>query len=163
MPGLFWIVAWLLLVALAIGAFFGAPYLPILSSEQRRLLRDLDLKPGQSIIDLGSGDGRLLLAAAKLGIRATGYEISPILWLISVLRTWPYRKLVRVKLGNFWNLDWPPADVVYLFLITRYMSKIEGQLAKRLTSPTVVVSYAFALPSRKLWKKKGAAFLYRYP
>ena len=45
--------------------FFGAPYLPTFNKVQNTALDLLDLKPGQTLIELGSGDGRVMREAAK--------------------------------------------------------------------------------------------------
>lgn len=159
---------WLLaLVALAImfglGAWLGAPYLPILRRDAEPLLALADLKPGQTLIDLGSGDGRLLRAAAKSGAKAIGYEINPLLVLISRVVCWRYRRLVTIHLANYWALTLPPADVIYVFLIERYMARLDDKLTREITRPTRVISLAFEIPGRTVESRTSSAFSYRYP
>jgi hypothetical protein len=79
-----WII--LLLVILAfqfVVLFLGAPYVPTLPKQREAALDLLKLKPGQTLIDLGCGDGAMLIAAAKRGINSVGYEINPLLALIA--------------------------------------------------------------------------------
>ena len=52
---------------------FGAPFLPTLKNQIEAIFELLDLKEGQTLIELGSGDGRILLEAAKRGINVVGY------------------------------------------------------------------------------------------
>lgn len=58
---------------------FGAPYLPTLKPQIKIALDMLDLQPGQTLIEIGSGDGRVLKAAAERGWNAVGYELNPVL------------------------------------------------------------------------------------
>jgi 16S rRNA A1518/A1519 N6-dimethyltransferase RsmA/KsgA/DIM1 with predicted DNA glycosylase/AP lyase activity len=102
----------LIVLPFGIGAILGAPYLPILRRDSDRLLKLAGLKPGQTLIDLGSGDGRLLKAAAAQGIRCIGYEINPYLVFISRLVCWRYRHLVTIHTADFWHTPLPPADAI---------------------------------------------------
>jgi SAM-dependent methyltransferase len=149
--------------AFALAGLVGAPYVPILSRDRRPLLDLAGLKPGQTLIDLGSGDGQLLRLAASRGIRCIGYEINPFMIAISWLVTWRYRRLVTIRLANFWDVKLPPADVIYVFLIPRLMSKLDRKLAAEITHPTRIISYAFEIPSRKPNQQTKNTFLYEYP
>ncbi len=63
----------------AIDSFFELPFIPAKKSKVPTIIKLAQIKPGDTVIDLGSGDGRLLFAAAKLGARAIGYELNPYL------------------------------------------------------------------------------------
>lgn len=154
-----WLLAGLA-ICFGLGTFFGAPYLPIRRHEREAALDLAGLKPGETIIDLGSGDGTVLLAAARRGATAIGYELNPLLWLWSWLRTRRYRKQISVRLQNYWLTQLPPADVVYTFLLDRYMSRLNRKLERELSYPTRVVTHVFELPRRPA-AKKGMNFLYR--
>lgn len=157
-----WIVIFLL-AAFALAAIVGAPYVPLLRAQIKPMLDALDLKPGQSLIDLGCGDGRLLKAAAKQGIKGIGYEINPWLYLVAQINCFKYRRIVRVHLANYWQADLPPADAVFVFLIGRYMGKLDRYLSARLKRPTRVVSYVFEIPERKAKVRGSNFFVYQYP
>jgi ribosomal protein L11 methylase PrmA len=58
---------------------FGAPYLPTLDKPMKAALELAELKPGQTLLELGCGDGKVLIAAAKQGVHATGFELNPLL------------------------------------------------------------------------------------
>lgn len=155
-------LGFLLLAALAVGlgAFFGAPYLPTHQQAIKPALALLNLKPGELLLDLGAGDGRLLVAAAKLGWRVVGYELNPLFWLICYCRIWRWRRHAKVKLANYLNQDWPDDTVaVYIFGSTRAMSA----LVKKLNSwprPIRVVSYGFKLPGHIPSRTKNGFFVY---
>src|SRR5579872_2858900 len=57
----------------------GAIYVPTSMRGVREMVKLIDPKPGDKIIDLGSGDGRILIACAERGASAVGYEINPLL------------------------------------------------------------------------------------
>lgn len=150
-----------ILVVLAFGAviLFGAPYLPTLSKQIDAGLDLLDLKPDQTLLELGSGDGRVLVAAAKSGLQVVGIELNPILVVVSWLRTWRYRRQVRIIWGNFWRTPWPPADGVFVFLHDRFMPKLDARMQK---IEVPLISYAFQIPGKKPAATKDGIFLYKY-
>ena len=158
------LLATLLIVSLmfGLGAILGAPYLPILRRDSTKLLDLAALKPGDTLIDLGSGDGRLLRSAAARGIKSIGYEINPMLVLISRIVCWRYRNLVTIHLADFWHATLPPADTIYVFLIERYMQKLDQKLAREIHQPTRVVSFVFELPGRKPIKQNTNTHVYEY-
>ena len=92
--------------------FFGAPYLPTLKKQQQEALDLLDLQPGQLLLELGSGDGRLLRMAADRGINVIGYEINPILFLISKISCIGYGDRIQIKLANFWSVELPECECI---------------------------------------------------
>lgn len=139
----------------------GAPYLPTLKRQREQAIDLAGLKPGQTIIDLGSGDGAMLLAAASRGLNAIGYEINPLLVLVSLFRTLRYRRQVRVVWGNFWRAKLPAADAVFVFLIPRHMRGID-ELMNCQGKPMKLITYAFKIPGKKIATKKGAIFIYNY-
>lgn len=143
--------------------FVGAPYVPVLSPQKEEAFRLLNLKPGQHLLELGCGDGRVLVAAAERGIRATGYEINPVLALISWLRTRKYGGSVTVIWGNYWNKDWPAADGIFVFLLDKYMQKLDKKIILTYPGKKIkIVSFAFKIPNREIKKEKLGLFLYQY-
>jgi len=158
----FVLVLLIFVLAFGLGAWRGAPYVPILRRPAEDLLELADLRPGQTLIDLGSGDGRLLRLAARRGIRGIGYEINPWVYAVSLLVCWRYRKLVTLHLADYWLVKLPRADAIAVFLIQRYMSRLDTKLTEELTSPTTLVSYVFALPDRMPEKTTKNAYRYYY-
>ncbi len=161
----FWVI-WIagVLMVLTYGAvlMFGAPYFPTLKQPVEEGLDLLGLKSGQVVYDLGCGDGRLLKAAAKRGLRAVGYELNPFVFLYAWFTTLRYGRQVKVRFGNFWSKDLAKADGVFVFLITHFMDRLDTKLASELRPGTLVVSHAFKLPGRKVVRKKGAMLLYEF-
>ena len=158
-----WIVAIIILLVCFAGVLlFGAPYLPTLRPQIKAALELAELKKGQTLIELGCGDGRVLLAAARQGINVVGYELNPLLAAIAWLRTLPYRRQVRVIWGDFWRADWPPADAAFTFLLPRYMARLDATCRHYHHRPLKLVSFAFQVPGKKPSAEKRGVFLYRY-
>src|SRR5438105_4258164 len=118
-----WLVLLVILLCFAVVVLFGAPYLPTLKPQVKTALELADLKPGQTLLELGCGDGRVLIAAAKRGCNAVGYELNPIMAAFCWLRTRRYRRQIRVVWGDFWQKTWPPADAIFTFLLPKFMSR----------------------------------------
>jgi SAM-dependent methyltransferase len=165
-------MAWFLAIAAAFAVsfgfvlMFGAPYLPTLKLQVNAALELVDLKPGDTLLELGCGDGRVLIAAAQRGYRAVGYEFNPMLFLIAWLRTMRYRRQVRIIYGNFWSKNWPPAEAIFTFLLPKYMYKLDRKIMHELArSPKTsikLVSFAFTIPNKKPVEQKSGVFLYEY-
>ena len=153
-------------IVLLFGAvvFRGAPYVPTLRRSVSDALDLLNLKHDALVIDLGSGDGSVLKAAARRGYRALGYEINPVLYLIAKLRCLPQKSRVTVRLRDFWLADWPnDAQAVFVFLAGPHMKHLARKLKKEMTTrrdPLFVVSYGFAIPGHLPKKISRGMYLY---
>lgn len=150
-----------IIFALAFGlvVFVGAPYLPTLTPQIEAAFDLLDLKKGQKLLELGCGDGKVLILAAQKGYEAVGIEINPFLAAIARLRTRRFGNKVRVIWGNYWLLDWPRCDGVYAFLIDSFMPKLEERMR---SYGGKMASVAFRIPNRSISREKNGVFLYEY-
>ncbi len=160
-------MAWFILLSILAVCFagvllFGAPYVPTLAPQVKAALRLAGLKPGDTLLELGCGDGRVLIAAAGQGINAVGYELNPLLFLVAWSRTRRYRGQIKVVWGNFWRQDWPPAEAVFTFLLARYMPKLDKKLMHYSPKPVKLVSCAFTIPNRKPDAEVSGVYLYTY-
>lgn len=160
---IFWLGLLGLLILLQFAVLFGPPYLPTRRRQRQEALRLLDLKQGQTLYDLGCGDGSLIKEAAKQGTRAVGYEINPLLAGIAWLRTRRERERVKIILGNFWKADISDADGVFVFLAEQFMKRLDKFMSGQKNKKTIkLVSYGFSIPGKKSIAKKGAMLLYLY-
>lgn len=158
-----WLLALLLFLPFAIVLLVGAPYLPTRKKQVNEALDLLALKPGELLVDLGCGDGVVLVEAAKRGIRAEGYELNPLVCAVAYVRTWRYRKLVTVKCRDFWSVKLPQeTQAVYTFLLDPYMEKLDAKLVKELPKGGKLLSYTFTIPGKKPAASHGACYLYKY-
>lgn len=122
----FWIFAAVVFIFGFVVAF-GAPYVPSLRKEVRKAFEDLyPIGENDVIVDLGSGDGSVLVEAARLGAKGYGYELNPVLVLISRLRL---KRRARIAMANLWNVDLPKeTTLVYIFAVTRDTKRFEKYL-----------------------------------
>jgi len=158
-----WLVVLIILLAFQfVVLFFGAPYVPTRRAQRETALDLLNLKAGQTLVDLGCGDGAMLIAAARRGINAVGYEINPVLAVIAWLRTRRFGKKVKIVQGNFWHKKWPPTDAIFVFLTHRYMERLHQNMQKRFNHPVKLVTYGFSIPNKKPKASREACFLYKY-
>jgi hypothetical protein len=157
-----WSLAAIIFVCFVFVVAFGAPFLPTLKSRAPDALKLLGLKPGQTLVELGSGDGRLLRLAAEQGIYAIGYELNPLLVMWTYLVHWRYRKYITIRLGNFWHHKFPEADGIYTFLLDPYMPKLDKKITQEITKKVKLVSFAFEIPGKKPVKEINGMRLYTY-
>lgn len=142
---------------------FGAPYLPTLSPQIKTAFEMLELKPGQTVLELGCGDGRVLVEAARRGLKATGYELNPILVLCARIYTWRYRHQVKIIWGNYWAMEWPETDGIFVFLLDKYMKKLDKKIMQTYEGRKIkLVSFAFQVPGRRAVSERSGLFLYNY-
>lgn len=113
-------------ISAAWASWRAAPYVPTWGSDVQRLLDLAEVKAGERVVDLGSGDGRIVLAAAKRGATATGYEISVLPYLVSILRRlWsPVRMRTAFRFVDLFHADLQSVDVVIVFLLPSSVKKL---------------------------------------
>jgi 16S rRNA A1518/A1519 N6-dimethyltransferase RsmA/KsgA/DIM1 with predicted DNA glycosylase/AP lyase activity len=141
---------------------FGAPYLPSLSPQIKAALELADLKKGDRLLELGCGDGKVVLAAARQGIKVVGYELNPLLAAVAWLRTRRYSNKVQIVWGDFWNKPWPEAEAIFVFLLPKYMPKLDNVIMRKASKPVKLVSFAFVIPEKQAVKQKAGVYLYHY-
>ncbi len=159
------VVLAILFVPFGLVVLFGAPYLPAHKKAIDDALSLIKVSKDGRILDLGCGDGKFLVAAAKKGYNCTGYEINIFLFLIVKLRLLKYKN-ADVMLGNLWNKDFSEdIEVIYVFLLDKYMFKLDKKMkteAKRLNKNLSLVSYVFKIPNKKPVKEVGGVRVYEY-
>lgn len=146
----------------AIGALRGAPYVPTLRRQMDVALDLLDLQPGETLLELGAGDGKVVKAAATRGLKVVAYEINPLLCMIAQMRIGRYHKNVRIYCQDYWQVPLPKCDGVFIFGIARIMPRMEKKLSVELKPNTPVVSFAYTFPGKKILRKTKGVFLYRF-
>jgi SAM-dependent methyltransferase len=153
-----------LVLAFGFVVFFGAPYVPSHRSDLDDAFDTLyKVTSRDLLLDLGSGDGIVLRAAARRGASAVGFELNPLLVAVSRLLSRRYPK-VTVRPANMWREHFPErTTLVYAFAVHRDVQKLADKLqheANRLQRPLHFISYGFEVPTLGKFKKTGAHFLY---
>ncbi|MGC8856949.1 MAG: SAM-dependent methyltransferase [Anaerolineae bacterium] len=144
--GLVLVLGWLWLL---VPAWYGTPFVPTRPERIRAALRLAQLKPGETLYDLGAGDGRVLLLAVKeFGAQAVGIEVGPLQWARGRGNLWfnGIRRGVRLERGDFWQADLSAADVVFVYLTAAQMPRLQKKLAAELRPGARVVTVAADLP-----------------
>lgn len=146
--------------------FFGAPFVPSFQKESgidfESLFDTLRERGVKRIIDLGSGDGRVVIEFAQHGFTATGIELNPllVLWSRRKVRQAGLQGEARIKWGNFWNTDLKEYDAVFMFQFATANKLLAKKLKEELNKGSVVISAGFELPGSILVKKVSPFFLY---
>ena len=148
----------LLCIFLVSAAFAGisfAPWVPTWKKDLPRIFKLANLQPGETFYELGCGNGRVVMYAAKnFNVKAVGLEISLLFYLICKIRQLFNSNLNLIfKLKSLFKEDLSQADVVYFFgmpkpLKERLRSKLESELKPQ----TRVISYAFPIEG---WSPKA--------
>ena len=158
-----WVILFLLLLPFAVVLLVGAPYLPTRKKQAEQALDLLDLKAGEVFVDLGCGDGVMLVHGARRGLKCYGFELNPLVFAVAWLRTWRYRKNVQVSMRNFWHVPLPvETRGIYVFLLDQFMEKLDSKMKKEAKKGTKLLSYTFKIQGKKHVKEVGPMTLYRY-
>ena len=158
------ILIFLVVLLFGIVVFRGSPYVPSQTAHVRAAFSKLyQLGEDDLLVDIGSGDGVILREAAKTGARAVGYEINPILVLISRFACRKYKN-IQVKLADFWFANLPDkVTAVYVFSVTRDVKKIINHIqseSNRLNREIYIIGYGSEFDEIKSIKNVGPHFLY---
>lgn len=135
-----------------------APYVPTKMDQIREVLKLAGVKKGKKFYELGSGDGRVVFAAAKLGASSVGIEQSWLRVLYSRLKKVKNTKFLH---GNIFSKDYKDADVVYIYLLHKGVARLEEKLQKELKTGTVVITQTYHFPNWKPFKKLDNFCFYR--
>ena len=152
----------------AIDVFLDLPYVATKKEKVGTIIKLANIKRGETVIDLGSGDGRLLFAAAQKGAKAIGYEINPFLIFLTKLKSQfsppQVRDLILTKRQNLWHTDLAVADVIFVYGRKKTMPRFEKfiyQNAKRGARIIVNTDKTKPFPNKKPLKSGNGIFLYK--
>jgi SAM-dependent methyltransferase len=126
-----------------------ATYFPTPEPVVQEMLQAVDLKPGEVHFDLGSGDGRIVLAAAgDFGADSTGFEIDPDLVTVSRnrIRRAGLSGHARILSQDLQKADFQNADVITAFLTPEGLVQLEPVLRAEVRPDVRVVAYKFPVP-----------------
>lgn len=163
MPIFFMILVVILAISVTWTSFVGAPWVPTSMSMVHKMLKLADVGPDDIVYDLGCGDGRTIITAARrYGARAVGVEIDPLryLWCRALITVLDLRDRVQVVYGDFFSQDLSDADVVTCYLLQDTNNRLEGKLGQELRPGTRVVSNTFTFPGLLKVRQDGEAKLY---
>ena len=146
--------AWLAVAAPADPPRAPRPGIPFLATPQdvvEKMLELAKVKREDLVYDLGCGDGRIVVTAArKYGCKAAGYDIDPECVRMSRdnVQKHDVGRLVTIEKRDVFTLDLSKADVVALYLLPRMNERLLPQFGK-LRAGARIVSHAFEIPGVK--------------
>lgn len=128
------------------------PFVPASTSQVNNVIKALHAprRFGMTVVDIGSGDGRIVIKAAAHGFHATGYELNDWLVLYSKFQAWKSGSSSRAKFyrKNLWKADYSIFDNVVIFGVEEMMADLEKKLLKEMKIGSKIVACRFPLPSR---------------
>lgn len=146
----------------------GLPWVPAREKRIRKALRMASLQPGERLYDLGAGDGRVLVIAAReFGAYAVGIEISPVHCLIARFRALlsGYNRRIIIRCGSFFSTGIEEANVIFAYVTPAHATRLKPYLEKQLRNGVRVVTLSAEMEG---WQPEDIdnadlVFLYRMP
>jgi SAM-dependent methyltransferase len=140
------------------------PFVPTPPEVVDRMLEMAQVKSGDVIYDLGSGDGRIVIQAAKrYGVKGVGIEIDA--QLVQRAKNNAFKEkvehLVEFRLQDALTVDISPATVVTLYMLPEFNAKLRPIFEKQLKPGSRVVSHDFEIQGwvpDKVERIKGDVF-----
>lgn len=144
-----------------------APYVPSSDEMVKKMLELAELKRDEVLYDLGSGDGRVLILAARdFGVKAVGVEMRDDLVKETQKKIHDLKLEDQVKIiqGNIMEADISGADVITFYLTDSGNAKLKPKLEKELKNGCRVISNSFEIPGWQPVKVSDASWykIYRY-
>ncbi len=159
------IITVIILLSIQWPGLTGAPWWPTPQNKVLRMLEMANVQADEVLYDLGCGDGRvLIMAARRFQARAVGIEIDPLRFILVqiIITILGLRKRITVKLGNFFEQDLSQADIVFTYLLQDTNNKLFNKLDMELRPGTRVVSHNYSYPGWKLIDEDTTLGLYLY-
>ena len=143
----------------------GAAYSPSSKDVVRKMLEMAEVDSDDVLYDLGSGDGRIVLEAARrYNARAVGIEADPlrVIWSKILVMTNGLQNQIQIVWGNLFHQNISNATVVTVFLWQRTNEKLKEKLLEELRPGSRVVSYVWIFEGWKPIKVDTKDRIYLY-
>ena len=153
---IFGIIALIILlwqVSNLVSVIYGCLYVATDKILIKKALKAANLKKEEIFYDLGCGKGDVLIEAEKMGVRTIGYEISPYYYILAKIKTIRNPR-IEVRFKNIFQADLSKADIVYCYLIPKFLEKIYPKFKKEMKSKARIISISFPLKGLSLVYKK---------
>lgn len=157
-------IATIVICCLGLSWFAGsdAPFVATKLDGIKFILKLAGVGKHKVFYELGSGDGRIVIEAAKLGAFANGIEQS---WIRVWYSRYKARKLNLKNAtffhGNIFDRSYFPADIVYIYLLPTAVQKLEKKLKKELKKDSIVITQTYHFKNWKPYKKSGEFNFYK--
>ena len=142
----------------------GAPFVPTSRKKVKKMIELATLTTQDTLLDLGSGDGRIVFASAPYVREAIGVEINPVLCYGAKLYGWIFRKKnVTFLAKNFWHISLHDIDVLMMFCIVSEMPKVQEKIIQEMKPGSRIVSNIFSFKGWTPAKESNGVKLYIVP
>ncbi len=135
---LIYLAVLIVLLSAAWGAKSAAPWIPTRRKDKSRMAVLGDVKEGDVVYDLGSGDGRLVFEASNKGAKAYGVEIFILPFLYSWIKSFWHKKS-KIIFGDLFKRNISDANVVFVFLLNKCYGRLVEKFEKELKPGTKIV------------------------
>jgi hypothetical protein len=156
------ILAFLFSLFYIIPFLFGAPFEPSHKKQFEKIIEFAEVKKGDIIAELGSGDARIVIALAKKGAIVHGFEINPLLVLCSKARIKKLglQKNAIIHWKSFWKTKLDNYNTIILFQFHTIMRRLENKIKKESKKGTKIISSIWEFPALKPINKSEDVYLY---
>ena len=131
-----------------ISGYLDVPFVPTPVRYAEAVAATLELAPGDTVYELGSGDGRFLLACAKLAPEATfvGIERNPLLHVAALFRKYRAKSPANVEFrrGDLFKSDFSPATKMYVYLLDSVMHQLQPKFEREFKGRVASRAFPFA-------------------
>jgi precorrin-6B methylase 2 len=157
-----------ILLWILVPAFYGLPSVSTKPERIQKALKLANLKPDEVLYDLGAGDGRVLLIAARdFGAKAVGIEVGPVqcalIWLRITANS--LGKRIQIRWENFYKADLREADIVFVYGTSKEVRKLAPHLEGQMKRGARLVSISADFPEWEpsAFDDRHLIFVYEMP
>ncbi|HUT22432.1 MAG TPA: methyltransferase domain-containing protein [Candidatus Bipolaricaulota bacterium] len=148
----------------------GVPYVSLKKKRLKKIFLKQRFDFNAQIVDLGCGDGRVLRFLEKNGYKnLRGYELNLWPYCIGKIKNLCLRSKTLIRLKNFEKINLKEFDVIFVYLMEKYLEKLRPKFEKELAAGATVISYGFQVngwtPKEIIYtdegnKKLGKTYVY---
>jgi len=153
----------IILIALLLFGLQGPPFVASDDDSAAQMIEMIGKLKPHHILDMGSGNGKLVILLAAKGYKVDGIELNPLL-------VWRSRRSIKkvglqdratIKWGSFWTYDVAEYDIIVLYVIKHIMPRLEKKLQAELKPGASIISNYFVFPNLKPIKSTSRAHAYK--
>lgn len=152
----------LFLTAIA-GLILRIPFVPSNRKTVREMIKAANIKKGDNVYDLGCGDARIIIEAAKHGTnKAIGYELAPLAYILGFIKIIGTKSKAKILFKDFFKANIQDADIIFCYLTPEPLEKLLPKIQKECKKGTRIISNTFKIKNLKPIKKIDKPKLYIY-